>query len=336
MKQRIVYALESFVSLFLVGSLLVVAFYVKPHVEVASVEEALFGFRNNFYSVTVVDAAGRTIWAAGTGGRIIRSEDGGESWQLQPAPTTSNLQGIAAWDEHAAVVAGDEGTVLVTTDGGQNWARVEVPLREFGEQLLQAHVEPGTDRAWVSGTYGTLFRSEDRGVTWQMVHPEMDVAWNDVTVAPDGTVWIVGEFGSMRRSGDGGDTWNDVDPGTDISLMSIAFADEAHGVVVGLSGTIARTSDGGQSWEIVPGDIQSHLFEVTGTESGFAVVGDAGMVGRASRIGTEWRFSRLGENNFSWYTAVTAAGPSRLYIGGANLGVLENDRWRQFQEQTRR
>ena len=333
MKERVVYALEIFVSLFVVGSLLLVAFYVKPRAEVASVEEALFGFRNNFYSVTVADAAGSTIWAAGTGGRIIRSEDGGESWQLQSSHTTNNLQDIAAWDEHSAVVAGDEGTVLTTRDGGQNWTRAEVPLREFGEQLLQAHAEHGTDRAWISGTYGTLFRSMDRGATWQMVHPEMDVAWNDVTVASDGTVWIVGEFGSMRRSNDGGETWEDVDLETDISLMSIAFADAAHGVVVGLSGTIARTEDGGQSWEIVPGDIESHLFGVTGTESGFAVVGDAGMAGRANRIGGDWRFFRLAENNFSWYTAVAAAGPSRLYISGANLGVLENDAWRQFQEQ---
>ena len=336
MKERIIYSLEILVSVLVVGSLLWVAFYVKPHTEVARVETALFGYRNNFYGVAVAEEAGSVVWAVGTGGRIIRSGDCGDSWTLQSAPTANNLQDIAVWDEHAGLVVGDEGTVLVTGDGGETWTHAEVPLREFGEQLLQAHVEKGTDRAWIAGTYGTLFKSTDRGATWKMTHPEMDVAWNDVTVAPDGTVWVVGEFGTMRRSNDGGETWEDVEAVTDSSLMSIAFADATHGVVVGLSGTIANTMDGGQSWRVVPGGIETHLFDVNWTDSGYTAVGDAGMVGTAGRSGQDWSFSRLAENNFGWYTKSAAACPSRRYFSGANLGVTDDGVWRPFQEQSRK
>jgi hypothetical protein len=94
--------------------------------------------------------------------------------------------------------------------------------------------------------------------------------------------------------------------------------------------------DGGQSWELVPVGIESHLFDVSWTGSAFAAVGDAGMAGTANRSGRGWNFSRISENNFSWYTASAAAGPSRLYISGANLGVLEKGNWRPFQEQNRR
>lgn len=374
MKQRIVYSLEILLSLVVVGGLLWVAFFVKPKTEVAGVEIALFGFRNNFYGVVVPDAERRVIWAVGTGGRVIRSEDAGQTWTLQDTPTQNNLQDIAAWDESAALAVGDEGTVLVTEDAGQTWFAVEVPLREFGEQLLQARVAKGTDHAWITGTFGTLFQSLDRGANWEMIHPEVDVAWNDVARAPDGSLWVVGEFGQMRRTrardvtdSDGvqeeleefvletvddlateefaepaqaefevapGVSWEDVDVGTDISLMSIAFADENHAVAVGLSGTVAHTTDGGETWQVVPTGIESHLFDVTWTGSNYAAVGDAGMVGRASRNGDDWEFSRLAENNFSWYTAAAAAGPETLYISGANLGVLENGNWRQFQEQT--
>jgi photosystem II stability/assembly factor-like uncharacterized protein len=336
MKQRVIYSLEILVSLLVVGSLLWVAFYVKPHTEVAGVEPALFGYRNNFYGVVVPDQDGRVVWAVGTGGRIIRSENAGETWTLQKTPAHNNLQDIAVWDDAAALVVGDEGTVLVTQDGGQTWINVEVPLREFGEQLLQAHVEKSTDRAWIAGTFGTLFRSLDRGVSWEMVHPEIDVAWNDVTVAPDGTVWIVGEFGSVRRSTDGGETWEDVAVDTEISLMSIAFADASNAVVVGLSGTIAQSTDGGQTWQIVPTEHENHLYTVTWTGTNFAVVGDAGMAGRAGRSGTDWKFFRLAENNFGWYTGSAASGPETLYASGANLGVLEGDTWRQFQGQNQK
>ncbi len=332
MKQRITYSLEILVSLLVVGTLLWVALYVKPRTDVAGVEPALFGYRNNFYGVAVPDEHGRIVWAVGTGGRIIRSEDAGETWTLQGTPTNNNLQDIAAWDEAAALVVGDQGTVLVTEDGGQTWVEVQVPLRDFGEQLLQAHVEKGTDRGWIAGTFGSLFRSVDGGVTWQMVHPEVDVAWNDVTVAPDGTIWIVGEFGRVRRSRDGGESWEDVDVGTDISLMSIAFADATNAVTVGLSGTIARSADGGQSWQAVPTGHETHLFDVGWTGSNFAVVGNAGITGHADRDGVDWNFFRLAENNFSWYTASAASGPAILYISGANLGVLSEGTWRQFRE----
>jgi photosystem II stability/assembly factor-like uncharacterized protein len=336
MNRRIIAGLEILVSLLVVGSLLWVAFFHKPHTEVAGVEPALFGYRNNFYSVSVPEAEGRVIWAVGTGGRIIRSEDAGETWTLQDTPIRNNLQDIAAWDQHAALVVGDEGTVLVTEDGGQTWIEVEVPLREFGEQLLRAHVEKGTNRAWITGTFGTLFRSLDRGVAWEMIHPEVDVAWNDVTLAPDGTLWVVGEFGRVRRSIDGGETWDDVDVGTDISLMSIAFADASNAVVVGLSGTVAHSTDGGQTWQLIPTNHENHLFDVTWTGTEFAAVGNAGIVGRASGTGSDWEFFRLAENNFSWYTGLAASGPTTLYISGANLGVLEDGTWRQFQEQDRK
>lgn len=333
MKQRIVYGLEILASLLVVGSLLWVAFYVKPHTRVASVEIALFGYRNNFYGVDVPDPQGDVVWAVGTGGRIIRSEDAGTTWTLQDTPTQNNLQDIASWDDQAALVVGDEGTVLVTEDGGETWKQTEVPTRQFGEQLLQARVERGTDRGWITGTYGTVFRTLDRGVVWEMIHPELDVAWNDAAIAPDGTLWVVGEFGRVRRTRDGGDTWEDVDVGTDISLMSIAFADADHAVAVGLSGTVVRTTDGGETWTLVPTGHETHLFDVIWTGDHYAAVGNAGTAGTASREGDDWTFSRLAENNFSWYTGSAAAGPSTLYIGGANLGVLQDGAWRQFQEQ---
>lgn len=333
MKRRIIYGLEILVSLCVVGGLLWVAFYVKPQTDVASVEPALFGYRNNFYGVITPDEDGRVVWAVGTGGRIIRSEDAGETWTIQDTPTQKNLQDIAARDETTAFVVGDQGRVLRTDNGGQSWTEVDVPIREFGEQLLQAHVETGADHWWITGTFGTVLRSVDSGETWEMVHPEVDVAWNDITVAPDGTVWIIGEFGRVRRSSDGGETWEDVNIDTDISLMSVAFADESHAVVVGLSGTIAQTTDGGENWQMISTGREDHLFDVNWTGQDYVVVGNAGMVGRAGYDGNDWDFFRLAENNFSWYTKSAASGPETIYISGANLGVLEERTWRPFREQ---
>lgn len=333
MKRHITYGLEILASLFVVGGLLWVAFYVKPKTDVASVEPALFGYRNNFYGVVVPEDDRHVVWAVGTGGRIIRSENAGETWIIQETPTQKNLQDIAALDRTTALVVGDQGTVLITADTGQTWTRVEVPTREFGDQLLQAYIEKGTGRWWITGTFGTVLRSQSSGEIWEMVHPEDDVAWNDLTVAPDGTVWVVGEFGRVRRSADSGETWEDVSIDTEISLMSIAFADENSAVVVGLSGTIAHSNDGGESWQVVSTGHEDHLYDVEWTGQDYAVVGNAGMVGRAGYEGSDWTFFQLAKNNFGWYTKLAASDPETLYISGASLGVLENRNWRPFQRQ---
>ena len=332
MKRRIIYSLEILVSVLVVGGLLWVAFYVKPQTDVASVEPALFGYRNNFYSVVVPKDDRQVVWAVGTGGRIIRSEDAGKVWVIQKSPSQKNLQDIAALNKTTALVVGDQGTVLVTDDAGQTWTEVGVPTREFGDQLLQAYVESDTNRWWITGTFGTVLRSLDNGQTWTMVHPQVDVAWNDLTVAPDGTVWIVGEFGQIRRSQDGSETWEDVQIDTEISLMSMAFADKYRAVVVGLSGTVAHSNDAGVSWQMVSTGHEEHLFDVDWTGQDYAVVGNAGMVGRAGYDGTDWDFFQLAKNNFSWYTKLAVSEPETLYISGANLGVLKKRDWHLFQQ----
>ena len=52
--------------------------------------------------------------------------------------------------------------------------------------------------------------------------------------------------------------------------------------------------------------------------------------GVGKRQATDWTFFRLAENNFGWYTATASAGAGRVYLSGANLGVLEDRLWKSF------
>ncbi|HEV8150601.1 MAG TPA: hypothetical protein VGP61_10495 [Gemmatimonadales bacterium] len=71
----------------------------------------------------------RVVWAAGKGGTVVRSEDGGESWSADSIPGAANLFLIAvhALDARRAWVAGTafEGASLAriyhTEDGGTRW-----------------------------------------------------------------------------------------------------------------------------------------------------------------------------------------------------------------------
>ena len=58
--------------------------------------------------------------AAGTGGTILASTDGGATWESRASGTTDNLWGVACPTTKDCLVGSMHG-VLVSTDGGTTW-----------------------------------------------------------------------------------------------------------------------------------------------------------------------------------------------------------------------
>jgi len=332
MNKLIENTLEILVSLFIVGGLLYVAFYVKPTVTIPAYTPTLFGYRDHYYGVAAPDSDQQVIWAVGNDGRVIRSDDAGKDWRIQNTPTKHDLQAIAAWDSDSAVVVGDLATVLTTDDAGESWNVVPIEIYEFGDQLLQVYIDSATGQAWLSGTMGTVMKSDDRGKTWSMVHPQEDLAWNGITVAPDGDVWVVGEFGRMQRSPDHGASWQEVEaPASGSSLMSIAFSDQQHGIAVGLSGVVVCTEDGGHSWSRVENVTQAHFFDVIWDGQQFVAVGDSGILANFSAGGQVLQVGRIHPDNSLWYTQITPFSKAAYLIAGANLGLHRGENWNVYQ-----
>lgn len=332
MNRVVLNSLEILFSLFIVGGLLYVAFYVKPTATVPRYEPTLFGFRDNYYSVISPLADGRVLWAVGNNGKIIRSEDHGTTWLLQEAPVTSHLQDISYWDDRTAIVAGDLSTILITDNAGRNWEKIPFETRPLGDQLLQVYVDRNSQQAWIVGTMGTVLRSADRGRTWEFAHEEEDVAWNEIVVDKRGWVWIAGEFGRLQRSKDNGVNWEEIETtSSGSSLMSIAFSDENHGVAVGLTGSVLRTENGGDDWQQVEGVTTAHLFDINWDGKQFIAVGNNGLLAQGTPDGSEWKVRKIHPDNSGWYTSIIPVTGSYA-IAGVNLGILKGPDWQVFQQ----
>lgn len=329
MKRGCVYLAEIAGSLLVVGGLFWAAFFVTPTVKVEKIERFPFERRDAFYSVTVLDAEGRSICAVGSYGKIVRTDDGGETWTIQKTPTQAHLQKVVAWDKDALLAIGDKNTVLVSRNAGKAWKLVEVPAVPGGEQLLSAFIDPGNQQVWVTGSMGTVLFSEDKGDSWSLVHPSEDVSWNDVTVTQEQTLWVVGEFGSVQRSRDKGQSWQKIAVSTEASLNAIAFSGPSQGVIVGLSGTILVTEDGGESWQTVESGVQTHLYDLLWDGLTYRSVGDAGMILTADHLGLAWDVAKLAPQNFGWYTGIARAGISYI-VSGAGVGVFCDGTWKPF------
>ncbi|MCC4115528.1 YCF48-related protein [Aromatoleum toluclasticum] len=314
----VVTLMTSSAPLVIVGGLLYAGLFVKAEAVVQKVEPPAIERRDAFYGVAAPDE--RTVWAVGAGGKIVRSEDGGDSWVRQSLNIDANLQGIAAWDDKTAVAVGNGGVVVATSDGGATWTRAEIPGSNNPNKLFRVRI--AGDSAWAVGEFGALLRSTDRGATWTRVLPEEDRAWNDIAFVGDAG-WLVGEFGALTKSTDGGATWNPVEMPNKVSLMSVAFRDARNGVAVGLAGTLLVTSDGGDSWKQVPALTREHFYSVVWDEGRWLAVGDKGVMASADAAAAQWQLGRVAEGDVSWRTQVARAG-SRYFLAGSNLAVLDD------------
>lgn len=314
----VVTLMTSSAPLVIVGGLLYAGLFVKAEAVVQKVEPPAIERRDSFYAVAAPDE--RVVWAVGSGGKIVRSEDGGQSWVRQTSGTDVNLQGIAAWDEQAAIAVGNDGVVVVTGDAGRAWTRAEIPASSNPNKLFRVRIANGT--VWAVGEFGALLRSDDRGVTWARALPEKDRAWNDIAFVGDAG-WLVGEFGALMKSSDGGANWEPVVTPNKVSLMGVAFRDAQHGVAVGLAGALLVTADGGASWQQVPAFTREHFYSVMWDEGRWLAVGDKGVMATAQADAGQWQLGRVAEGDVSWRTQVARAG-SRYFLVGSNLAVLDD------------
>lgn len=311
--------LTSALPIAIIGGLLYAGFFVKAEAVIKKVEPKAVERRDNFFSIATPND--QVAWAAGSGGKIVHTVDGGKTWQRQSTATLENLQGIAAWDAMHAVAVGNNGVILVTTNGGNLWTAATLPSSGNPNKLFRVRIFDGV--AWAVGEFGALLRSDDKGQTWSRALPEKDRAWNAVSFIGQ-TGWLVGEFGAVMRSTDGGANWTDIETKNKVSLMAVSFRDPQHGVAVGLAGTLVVTNDGGLTWSDVERPTREHLLDVIWDENRWTAVGDKGVMVSSDATAQTWKARRISDGDVSWRTQIAKSGP-RYYLAGANLAVLEGD-----------
>ncbi len=131
----------------------------------------------------VSNTGGGAVWASGTNGTVVRSEDGGYLWQacaVPPGAEKLDFRGIQAFDENVAIVMssgkGDLSRLYKTTDGCKSWKLVFTnPDKDGFWDAVQFSKSP---RDKVDACFGTvvgdpvdghfpLFVTVDCGDSWE-------------------------------------------------------------------------------------------------------------------------------------------------------------------------
>lgn len=77
---------------------------------------------NDLSSVCTTDA--NTAYSVGATGTILKTSNGGLSWEILPSGSTSYLMSVFFTNTNTGIAVGREGTILRTTNGGASWNAV--------------------------------------------------------------------------------------------------------------------------------------------------------------------------------------------------------------------
>jgi len=130
--------------------------------ERASLEEQLENPPPSLFGVCFSDK--NTGWACGIPGTIIKTTDGGTTWEVLPTGTKHTLYTIfIKYGKGWAV--GDKGTYLMSNDGGNTWSLPEEAIK--AKQPFRDVYFSSAQQGWVVGAGGLVVHTEDGGKTWQ-------------------------------------------------------------------------------------------------------------------------------------------------------------------------
>ncbi|KPD22555.1 WD40/YVTN/BNR-like repeat-containing protein [Idiomarina abyssalis] len=138
----------------------------------------------------------REALAIGAYGTFLKTEDGGESWQVishrLENPNGYHLNAIFGQDDDLYIM-GEAGLAFASNDGGESWETLNSPYRG---SLFGGHVD-NEGRLWVYGLRGNAFVSEDKGQNFTTIDTGTRVNLSAGTTTESGTQLIVGHSGTI-------------------------------------------------------------------------------------------------------------------------------------------
>ncbi|MCP4455256.1 MAG: oxidoreductase [Planctomycetes bacterium] len=303
------------------------------------------GIDQSLRGLCVVDD--NVIWASGTEGTYLVSNDGGRSWKagtVALAPE-NDFRSIHAWDENRAMVFGVAGPVFgyMTEDGGDSWTVVYEDERDtvFFNSLKFSDSTHGIALSDpVDGRFLVL-RTPDGGASWLQVKDlplshdgEANFAASNscIEVLPSGKAWFVTGGSSARvfYSIDFGQSWQVADTplvqGQDSTgIFSVAFKNDTEGIIVGgdyktpdqNTHIAAFSTDGGVTWqpaETMPQGFRSCVQHVSAPHIELYVA--MGKLGcdYSTDNGRHWRHI----TDQGYYTCRVVPGQTRLFAAGSH------------------
>ncbi len=106
-------------------------------------------------------------YIVGTGGFVLATHDGGQSWQATRGDTRNTLFAVAAPKDHPAIAVGILGTMM--HQNGAAWARDQDISNSVYSWLRSLSFAPDASMGIITGGKGIILVSRDGGANWAAI-----------------------------------------------------------------------------------------------------------------------------------------------------------------------
>jgi photosystem II stability/assembly factor-like uncharacterized protein len=298
----------------------------------------------NLHDVYFID--NQTGWAAGDNGTMIKTTDGGNTWDVVNSGTNNSLTRIFFTNINTGWAVGDSGCIINTADGGNSWTPqssgtvlniADLYFYDYSKGWAIGNREDYINNGWELESI--LLKTTNGGVSWDTLFYDTTIAIRSIHFLNETEGWAVGSkpdttpaipAGIILYTDDGGYSWNLITTLLTSGLNDISFTDSNNGWAVG-SCIIAHTGDGGGSWEIQfttggPGSggpyFKSLCFAdnqngyVAGTQGGFSGFGTLPTIYYTTDGGLNWGHKYFYGYAFSGLAGVSFPDPENGWLVG--------------------
>ena len=324
----------------------------------------------DFISADVGWAVGHPHWDQARRvytGTIIKTTDGGQTWNAQPADTLATLLNVDFVDANRGWTVGTDGVILHTADGGAHWMRQTVASTDEFRGVAFAN----TNQGWATSFHAVHFDSDGdpddwRGSIWHTA--DGGAHWTRQTLPANASLlnrldfidaqrgWAVGvkftgndqygqpqHAGVVYRTADGGQTWQELySPGADIVLNGVEWIDAYHGWVVGFptlssmsGGFTFHTADGGQTWQRqAAGQFFTPLWDVAFVDANRGYIVGVGLAGPVVRRtldgGATWQEIYMAQYEEEGLFGLAIVGDQVIAVGDYGYVARSTRAWDPF------
>lgn len=206
-------------------------------------------------------------WVCGFEGAMLKTTDGGRTWEIQDAGVDTDLRRVFALNdrlvwaltfEHFVDTGMWFGTrILKTTNGGTDWSNEQYPeCAEFFNALFFKDSLNG----WMGGEFGRLVRTTNGGASWFRAQVDSSVydRWALINIkfltptlgfAMGGRIDIVGV---IWKTTDGGVRWMPDGPSPE-PIHDVHMVNASHLVAitgdVDFGASMLHSKNGGETWD---------------------------------------------------------------------------------------
>lgn len=159
------------------------------------------GATTTWYDIQFGDA--NTGYAGGTGGILVKSTDGGTTWNNLVSPFgTTIIYAIRALDANNVFVVGGSGKGFKSTDGGTTWTTLSL-----GTGSLYYVNFTDKNLGVIGGGSGAVYKTTDGGITWNLLSTGTTSTLYCAEFQDQNIGWLCGSGGTIAYTKDGGATW---------------------------------------------------------------------------------------------------------------------------------